>query len=144
MTNRLNPRDFLLWGTCKGGYTDTMTETDLYVDEITGVACIKMRPVDWEEAHDEQVFTNCPMERTNVSITAFCATCPHFKGLAVPGVGRLAARLGRKEITAQAFSDQAAEILQSPSAVQVLCAYPVPRECGSFKEVNDGASTESG
>lgn len=121
-----------------------MTETDLYVDETTGAACIKLRPLDWEEAHDEQVFTNCPMHHTNVSVAAFCATCPHFKGLAVPDVGRLWARLRREEITTQMFADQSAEILQRAGAVQVLCAYPVPRECGSFKGVNDGASPESG
>lgn len=121
-----------------------MTETDLYVDKTTGAACIKMRPVDWEEAHDEQVFANCPKERTNVSITAFCATCLHFKGLSVPGVGRLWARLRREEITTQMFADQSAEVLQRASAVQVLCVYPVPRECGSFKGVNDGADPESG
>ena len=121
-----------------------MTETDLYVDETTGAACIEMRPVDWEEAHDEQVFVNCPMEQTNVSVASFCAMCPHFKGLAVPEVGRLWARLRREEITAQMFADQSAEILQRAGAVQVLCAYPVPRECGSFKGVNDGASSESG
>ncbi len=121
-----------------------MTETDLYVDEITGAACIKMRPVDWEEAHDEQVFTNCPMEHTNVSVAAFCATCPHFKGLAVPEVGRLWGRLRREEITPEMFRDQSAQALQRPSSIQVLCAYPVPRECGSFKGVKDSASPESG
>lgn len=121
-----------------------MTQTDLYVDETTGAACIKMRPVDWEEAHDEQVFAQCPKEYGNVSVAAFCAMCPHFKGMAVPEVGRLWARLRREEITPQMFADESARILQRASAVQILCSYPVPRECGSFKGVNDGASPDAG
>jgi len=119
-----------------------MIPADIYVDETTGVAMIRMRPVDWVAAHDEQVFTNCPKEHTNVSLTGFCATCPHFKGLAVPAIGRLLARLQREEITSEMFQDMSAEILRRPSSVNVLCAFPVLRECGSFKEVSTDASPD--
>ena len=120
-----------------------MTQTDLYADKTTGAACIRMRPVDWVDTHDERVFTGCPKEQTNVSIAGFCATCPHFKGLAVPEIGRLAVRLAREEITEDMFDQGATEILRRPSSVSVVCAYPVLRECGSFKEMITDASPES-
>ena len=121
-----------------------MVPADIYVDTDLGVAMLRMRPVDWVDTHEEQVFTSCPKERTNVSLTAFCATCPHFKGLAVPEVGRLLQRLERKEITHDMFKEGSTRSLQRAGAVNVVCAFPVLRECGSFKgEVTDHASPRS-
>ncbi len=123
-----------------------MTQADVYQDETTGVAMIKMRPVDWEEAHKEQVFVHCPKETTGCAVSAanFCATCPHFKGLAVPKVGRLMSRLNREEITVDQFHQLSAEALQNASTVNVVCAFPRIIPCGSFKAVKDGASSDSG
>lgn len=121
-----------------------MVPADVYVDTDIGVAMLRMRPVDWVETHEEQVFTSCPKERTNVSLTSFCAMCPHFKGLAVPEVGRLLQRLNRKEITSDMFSEGSTRSLQRAGSVNVVCAFPVLRECGSFKgEVTDHASPKS-
>jgi hypothetical protein len=118
-----------------------MIPADVYIQD--GIAMVRMRPVDWVDTHEEQVFTGCPKEQTNVSITGFCAMCPHFKGLAVPEIGRLAARLDREEITEDMFKQGATEVLRRPSSVNVVCAYPVLRECGSFKAVSPDASPES-
>ena len=123
-----------------------MTQADIYQDDTTGAAMIRMRPMDWEEAHKEQVYTHCPKEFTgsSVSVANFCATCPHFKGLAVPSVGRLMARLNRKEITEESFQQLSAQELQRAGAVSVVCAYPNLLQCGSFKAVKDNACSDSG
>ena len=124
-----------------------MTQADIYQDLTTGAAMIRMRPMDWEESHDDQqVYTNCPKEITgsSVSVAAFCATCPHFKGLAVPSVGRLMARLARKEITEETFQQQSALELQRAGSVSVVCAYPNLLQCGSFKAVKNDAGPDSG
>lgn len=118
-----------------------MVPADINIQD--GIAMIKMRPIDWVETHDEQVFTGCPKEQTNVSLTGFCAMCPHFKGLAVPEIGRLAARLDRKEITEDMFKQDSTTVLQRAASVNVVCAYPVLRECSSFKEVSTDASPKS-
>ena len=123
-----------------------MTQADIYQDGTTGAAMIRMRPTDWEEAHKEQVYTNCPKEITgsSVSVANFCAMCSHFRGLAVPSVGRLMARLARKEITEESFQQLSAKELQRAGAVSVVCAYPNLLQCGSFKAVKDDASPDSG
>jgi hypothetical protein len=118
-----------------------MFPADVYIQD--GIAMVRMRPVDWCATHAEQVFTACPKEQTNVSLTAFCAMCPHYKGLAVPEIGRLAVRLEREEITEGMFKDDSTRVLQRASSVAVVCAYPVLRECGSFKGVSTDASPES-
>ncbi len=108
-----------------------------------GIAMIRMRPIDWAETHEEQVFTACPRWRTNVDLISFCSTCIHFKGLAVPEIGRLAGRLDREEITEDMFKQGATEVLRLPASVNVVCAFPILRECGSFKKVRTDASPES-